>query len=433
MKISGVLLILVLTCSTVCAQKITGGGEANPDLRTNALSLQKWREMRFGMFIHWGPVALRGTEIGWSRGREVGYEEYDNLFREFNPVLFDADEWVSIAKDAGMKYLILVTKHHDGFSLWDSEATEYDIMAGPYRRDIVQELSDACQRQGLLFGTYYSILDWYHPDYPIMFDNDVRKPEADMTRYIAFLKSQVKELITEYDSQILWFDGDWESPWTHEMGMDLYAWVRALNDNILINNRVDKGRDGMAGVNKSGRFAGDFETPEQRIGNYNPDTPWETCMTIGQQWAWKANDKIKTAEECLHTLVRTAGGDGNLLLNVGPMPDGRIEQRQIDRLREIGLWLQKYGDTIYGTRGGPVKPMHWGVTTQKHNRVFIHILNHESDFILLPGWNPAVKTAVLFADKSGVRLQQTDMGLVLQIPASFKSEPDIVIELTIKK
>jgi alpha-L-fucosidase len=424
-------IYLLLFMSTVYSQNLKGGGEAYPELLTNQESLKKWRDLRFGLFIHWGPVSLRGTEIGWSRGREVPYEDYDNLYKEFNPVLFDADEWVSIAKNAGMKYLILVTKHHDGFTLWNSDATDYDIVQSPFERDIVKEIAEACKRHGLLFGTYYSILDWYHPDYPVRFNRRIKKPNALMTRYIPFMKQQLRELVIDYGTEILWFDGEWEDPWTHEMGMELYAWARDLNNDLLINNRVDKGRAGMEGVSASDRFAGDFETPEQRVGNYNPVTPWETCMTICRQWAWKPNDKLKSLQECIHTLVRTAGGDGNLLLNVGPMPDGRFEQRQIDRLHEIGDWLKQYGDTIYGTRGGPVPPQHWGVTTSKDNRVFVHVLDSQSEVILLPQWTQPVKSAVRFPDNSEVRTEKTNMGLLIQVPERLEDAPDIVIELTI--
>ena len=216
------------------------------------------------------------------------------------------------------------------------------------------------------------------------------------------------------------------------MGMDLYAWARALNNGLLINNRVDKGREGMEGVSKSDRFAGDFETPEQRVGNYNPDTPWETCMTICRQWAWKPNDKLKSLQECIHTLVRTVGGDGNLLLNVGPMPDGRFEQRQIDRLTEIGSWLALYGETIYGARGGPVPPQHWGVTTRKDNRVFVHVLDSQSHVIVLPDWDKAVKSAVLFLDKSEIKTELTDMGMLIQIAKGHDDKPDIVVELILE-
>ena len=183
------VLLMALTISS-SAQTLFGGGEANPKLLTNSESLKAWQDMRFGMFIHWGPVALRGAEIGWSRGNQVPADEYDQLYKEFNPVLFDADEWVRIAKTVGMKYIILVTKHHDGFALWDSDYTGYDIMAGPFKRDIVRELSDACKKHDILFGTYYSILDWRHPDYPIdlVMGKQVKKENADMQKYIPFLK-----------------------------------------------------------------------------------------------------------------------------------------------------------------------------------------------------------------------------------------------------
>ncbi len=428
MKTILLIATFLLLSNPAAAQNLKGGGEANPNLLTNRESLEKWRELRFGMFIHWGPVTLRGTEIGWSRGKEVSFEDYDHLYQEFNPVLFDASAWVRTAKEAGMKYLILVTKHHDGFTLWHSSLTDYDIEATPFKRDIVKEIADECRRQGILFGTYYSILDWHHPDYPIKFTGGVQKAGGDMPRYVDYMKGQLKELITRYGTRILWFDGEWEQPWTHEMGMDLYAWARKIDNGLLINNRVDKGREGMEGKSLSDRFAGDFETPEQRVGSYNVETPWETCMTIGNQWSWKPNDKLKSLRDCIQTLVRTAGGDGNLLLNVSPMLDGRMEQRQIDRLREIGQWLSTYGETIYRTRGGPVPPQDWGVTTHRGERVFVHILNRKGSVVLIPGMTRKVIAARRFIDKSAVSFEQDGRGLRIQLPDADHS-PDFVIEL----
>jgi alpha-L-fucosidase len=178
--------VFLLICTlSVFAQNTGGGGEANPDLKTNHQALKTWQNMKFGLFIHWGPVSLRGTEIGWSRGREVPIEEYDNLYKEFNPALFDAGQWVQIAKDAGMKYIVITSKHHDGFSIWDSEVSDHDIMATPFRRDILQELSAACKQQGILFGTYHSICDWHHPDYTTRYGGDPRPlQESDMDVYI---------------------------------------------------------------------------------------------------------------------------------------------------------------------------------------------------------------------------------------------------------
>ncbi len=414
------------------AQNLRGGGEANPELLTNQQSLKEWRDKRFGMFIHWGPITLRGTEIGWSRCREVECKDYDSLYREFNPVLFNADEWAETAKKAGMKYLVLVTRHHDGFSLWDTEYSKYDIMASPYKRDIVRELSEACDRQGLMFGTYYSICDWYHPDYPIRFSqgsNTALKDNADMDSFIRFIKGQLTELVVDYKSRIIWFDGEWEDPWTHEMGMELYSWLRGLDGSLLINNRVDKGRRGMSGVSKSDRFAGDFETPEQKVGAYNVSTPWETCITIANQWSWKPNDTLKSFGECLETLLRTAGGDGNLLLNISPMPDGRIEARQTEVLEKIGSWLEIYGESVYETRGGPVPPAEWGVTTHNDEFLFIHVLDQKQQYLFLPGIS--LISAEMFREGDQLEFENAKNGVILKITGE-SDDPDRVIRARMK-
>ena len=212
-KIFTCLIFILIFINGSNAQQIGGGGEANPDLKTNLESLKKWQDMKFGMFIHWGPVSLRGTEIGWSRGRNIPIEEYDNLYKEFNPVLFDACEWIQAAKNAGMKYFVITSKHHDGFSLWDSKFTEYDIMSTPFKKDVLDELSQECKRQGIMFCTYYSIADWYHPDYTTRYGGDPRPVEvSDMNKYVVFQKNQIKELVMNYNTKILWFDGYWESP-----------------------------------------------------------------------------------------------------------------------------------------------------------------------------------------------------------------------------
>ena len=303
-------------------------------------SLAWWREARFGMFIHWGPVSLKGTEIGWSRDVEVPVKEYDDLPKQFNPLNFDAKEWIGIAKDAGMKYFVITTKHHGGFCLWDSKVTDHDIMSTPFGRDLIKELAEECKKQDVRFCTYYSIMDWYHPDYN--FDNahggpgyslpEVQAPDLD--RYVDFMNAQLRELVENYGPLgILWFDGEWMPPWTYERGQKLFHYVKSLQPGILINNRTDMGRAGMEGVTKSDRvYLGDFDTPEQRTGLYQTDHPWESCITLGDQWAWKPNDNLKSLKTCIHLLVQSAGGDGNFLLNIGPMPDGRIEPRQVERL-----------------------------------------------------------------------------------------------------
>ena len=424
---------ITLAAAFAFGQPGRGGGEANPELNTNQAALEKWKDLRFGMFIHWGPVALRGTEIGWSRGREVSYEDYDSLYKEFDPVLFDARDWVSAARIAGMRYLVLVTKHHDGFTLWDSGDTDYDIVATGFARDIVAEISRECRRQGILFGTYYSILDWYHPDYPIKFNRRIRKEDPNMAGYVDFMKRQLTDLIEIYETRILWFDGEWENPWTHEMGMELYAWARRMKNDLIINNRVDKGRQGMEGTTKSLKFAGDFDTPEQQVGRFSTSSPWESCITVGEQWAWKPNDKLKSHSQLIRTLVQTVGGDGNLLLNIGPMMDGRIEQRQLALLEQVGRWLEVHGEAVYGTRGGPVPPGDWGVTTHRPGRVFIHLLNPEIRKLRLNPVDGVVQTARLLASGKEVDFRQEGASVRIVIPAVLPDPTVNVIELLLRR
>jgi len=397
-------------------------------------AMQAWQDMRFGMFIHWGPVSIKGTEIGWSRGREVPTEEYDQLYHQFNPQQFDAAEWVRIAKDAGMKYLVITSKHHDGFCLWPSQYTDYHIGNTPFKRDVLKELSEACERQGIQFCTYHSICDWYHPDYPLGSPGGkTKKPNPNMPRYNRYLKNQTRELIDNYGPLgIMWFDGEWEEPWTREYGQALYDYLKDIQPSLIINNRVSKGREGMAGTTKQTEFnPGDYDTPEQRVGGFNRDRPWETCMTICRQWAWKPNDNMKSLAQCLQTLIRTAGGDGNLLFNVGPMPDGRIEPRQVERLREMGDWLKKYGEGIYSTRGGPFKPGPWGASTCKDNRIYLYIMNWPAQGPLeLPALKTPVKTTRSLTGGT-VQMVHGDSTLTLDVPAADRDAVATVIKLTV--
>ncbi len=327
--------------------------------------LKWWQDARFGMFIHWGPVSLKGTEIGWSRGREIPIAEYDTLYKQFNPVKFNADEWVKLAKDAGMKYIVFTSKHHDGFCMWDTKYTDFNIMNSPFRRDVMKELADACKKNGMALGFYHSTCDWHHPDFPLTSPGGtVKRETSNLDRYTQYLKNESVEIITKYGPLlVMWYDVPME--FDAARGQGVIDEIRKVQPNILVNNRTGA--------------KGDFDTPEQRVGDFQNDRPWETCMTIANQWAWKPNDEVKSLEQCLHNLIRSAGGDGNLLFNVGPMPDGRIEPLQVIRLKEMGQWLQKYGYSIYGTRGGPFKPTDWGVSTRKENTIFLHILKWNGD------------------------------------------------------
>ena len=422
------LLLLFISYSQIASQSLKDD------------RLHWWKEARFGMFIHWGPVSLKGTEIGWSRGKQVPAKEYDQLYKSFNPKDFSAKEWVQIAKNAGMKYIVLTAKHHDGFCLWETKTTEYNIMNTPFGRDVVKELAEECKKEGIVFCTYYSILDWYQPDY-----NDFNTQggpgyklpngeKAKMERYNRYLKTHMNELIGNYGPLgIMWYDGEWEKPWTHEMGLELYDYIRNLQEDIIINNRVDKGRKGMEGITRADKeYAGDYDTPEQEVGKFQIDRPWESCITIAQQWAWKPDDKLKSFEECIRILVQTVGGDGNLLLNVGPMPNGEIEARQVDRLMEIGVWLKENGESVYGTQGGPFLPDKWGVSTSKGNLVFLHVLKPKGRKLKLPPFNQKVKKASYFHGDELVFTQDKD-GVIISKIDFDPSEVDNIIVLEMEK
>ena len=379
-------------------------------------NLEKWRAMRFGMFIHWGPVSLKGTEIGWSRGAQVPLEEYDNLYKQFNPTKFNADEWVRTAKDAGMKYMVITSKHHDGFCIFNTRETDFNIMNSPFGRDPLKELSEACRKQGIAFGTYYSVCDWHHPDFPRGSPGGkTLKPNPNLDRYEQYLRNQVQELLRQYGPLlVLWFDVPQE--FNAERGKGVVDFVRSLQPGIIINNRCAN--------------PGDFDTPEQRVGTLQTKRPWETCMTICRQWAWKPDDKMKSLKECLDVLVRCAGGDGNLLFNVGPMPTGEIEPRQVERLKEMGRWMARYGQALYGTRGGPYRPGLWGATTSKGNTLYVHILKWEGETITLPAIDRKVlSSSVLTGGKAAVR--QTAEGIEISVAPADRQELDTIIVLTL--
>ncbi|MDX2432506.1 MAG: alpha-L-fucosidase [Bacteroides sp.] len=438
------LAILCLLLTFQLNGQFSGGGEAYPDLKTNQESLDNFIDMRFGMFIHWGPVSLRGTEIGWSRGREIPIPEYDELYKEFNPELFNAAEWVGAAKMAGMKYLVITTRHHDGFSLWDSQYTDYDMGSTPYGKGVLKALSEECSKQGILFGTYYSICDWYRPDYPVVYPdpdysfNEERSMDSatqvQFNQYLGFMINQMDELINEFSTSIIWFDGEWEWAWTHELGMKTYAYLRGVKPELLINNRVDKGRQGMEDKVRDPAFAGDFATPEQQIGAFDNEFAWETCMTIGEQWAWKPKDKLKSAKECIHTLARTIGGDGNLLFNVGPMPDGRIEQRQLDILEEMGQWVSTNQEAIYGSRGGPFLPSEQMVSTHKDKNIYLFLLE-EPDAELNLNLEKAIKLkkAYFLSDNSKLKFKRDGESIKIQLPSRPSEEDTRVIVLELKQ
>ena len=398
-----------------------------------------WREARFGMFIHWGPYAVpagtyRGQRIAgigeWIMQRaSIPIPEYEQFARQFNPTKFDAEEWVRLAKEAGMKYIIITSKHHDGFAIFDSKVSDYDIVDfTPFRRDPLKELAEAARRHGLKLGFYYSIMDWHHPDaqapnYPNY--NDGRKTNPNFKRYVEeYMKPQLRELLTNYgEVAVLWFDGEWIPDWTEEQGRDLYAFVRRLQPNILINNRVGKGRQGMQGLTKEGHV-GDFGTPEQEVPPQGlPGVDWESCMTMNDTWGYKSfDDNWKDTRTLIRILIDAASKGGNFLLNVGPTAEGVIPAPSVHRLREIGEWMKVNGEAIYGTSASPfAEQPSWGRFTRKPGKLYAHVFDWPRDRRLeIPGGlREEVVRAYLLADekRESLPVERTETGVVVTLPA----------------
>jgi alpha-L-fucosidase len=418
--------LMILSWSNASAWAAEPAGSETPQERTARLAW--WREARFGMFVHWGPVSLKGTEISWSRANSnpkcpnqgpIPVVVYDNLYKEFNPTKFDAAEWADIAKDAGMKYIVLTAKHCDGFLLWHSKVSDYNMAATPFGRDICTELAVAARKHGLRLGWYFSPMDWRDADFRT----------ARNAAFVLRMQDEIRELLTNYGQvDLLWFDWDGREPVYDQA--TTYPLVKRLQPKILLTNRLDLGKENNDRQMLS-PYA-DYYTPEQAIGGYDDRRPWETCLTLGTQWSWKPNDEIKSLSECLHILLRSVGGDGNLLLDVGPMPNGQIESRQAARLREIGVWLAKYGQSVYGTRGGPFLPWKFGVSTRKGKTIFVHVFAWPGETMTLPPLRAKVVHSSLLTG-GRVTVAQTDAGIHVTVPPADQKVIDTVVALELDR
>jgi len=381
-------------------------------------NVQWWRDAKLGMFVHWGPVSLKGTEITCSRAERpadfygtsetIPVEEYDNLYKQFNPTKFDAREWVRIAKAMGAGYIVFTTKHGDGFCEFDSKLTDYKITNTPFKRDVTAELANSCHECEMGLGFYYAPPDLHHPDFRTAYHQ----------RYVEYMHGQIRELCTNYGKvDIIWFDSLpeqyplWDSP-------QMFRIIRQLQPHALINNR--------------GGLLGDFDTPEQEVGKFQSARPWESCITIGEQWSYKPDDKLKSVQECVQTLVRCVCGDGNLLLNVGPMPTGEIEPRQVQRLTEIGRWLGHYGKAIYGTRGGPFVMGSRGGSTYKDEMIYLHILDWPDDVLRLPAIGARIVSSRPLTG-GAVDIRQGESGIEVFVPEKERDPIDTIIALKLDK
>ncbi len=392
--------------------------------------MQWWREARFGMFIHWGLYSIpagewegRTDHAEWiMETAKIPASVYEKFVDQFNPTKFDARQWARLARRAGMKYLVVTSKHHDGFALFDSKVSDYDVMRTPFKRDVVKELSDACREEGVVFCTYHSIMDWHHPDYvPRRAWNDTARGEPKFDRYVEHMSAQLEELLRNYGPLgVMWFDGEWEDSWTHAHGVRLHDFVRSLQPEIIINNRVDKGRAGMKGMTE-GEHLGDFGTPEQEIpaGADFPDLDWESCMTMNDHWGFnRADQNWKSAETLIRNLIDTASKGGNYLLNVGPTASGEFPPESVERLEAIGRWMDVNAESIYGTSAGPVAAAPWGRCTKNGSRLYLHVFDWPGDGRLVLDLPQRVSGAHPLSDP-GIKLKCAASGdrVTISLPA----------------
>ncbi len=425
--------------------------EAKPEAKTELKPLpetkeqrdkrMEWfRESRFGLFIHWGVYSVPAGE--WDGKKNYGewfmeetkmpVSQYEKFADQFNPVQFDANEWVRLAKDAGMKYIVITSKHHDGFDIYPSKLGDWNIGRTPFKRDPLKELAAACKKEGLKLCFYHSIMDWHHPDWGTRRAwNDKATGTPDMDRYTAYMKGQLKELLTEYGPiGIVWFDGEWESPWTHDRGVDLYNYVRTLQPQTIVNNRVGKGRSGMQGMNK-GQGVGDYGTPEQEIPptGFGPGVDWESCMTMNNHWGYNKNDQNwKSTQMLVRNLIDCASKGGNYLLNVGPTSEGLIPGPSVERLKEIGAWMKVNHDAIYDTTASPFKKLSWGRATKKwdgkNTTLYLHVFNWPTDGkLVVPGLKNEVKFAQMLEGKVKLTATNSETGVTLAVP---EKAPDAI-------
>ena len=400
------------------------------------LNARTWfQNAKFGLFVHWGVYSVLAKGEWVMNNDKMSCADYEKVPPRFNPVKYDPAEWVGLAKAAGMRYITITSKHHDGFAMFGSKQSKWNIVdAAPYAKDVLKPLSEECARQGVRLFFYHSHLDWHHPDYfprgrTGQFSG--RPESGDFNRYLDYMDAQLTELLTGYgDVAGIWFDGIWDkrdADWRLRRTYDL---IHKLRPAALVGNNhhlaPKEGEDfqmfekDLPGANTAGFNA------DSKIGSL----PLETCETINGAWGYNANDKnYKSTKQLIHYLVKAAGNNANFLLNIGPKPDGTIQDEFQTRLKEVGGWLAKNGESVYGTRGGPVSPRPWGVTTQKANRTFVHVLDWPDELLVMPALGKPVKKASMLVGGRPVTARAIEGGLLLQIPKEGRDPLDTVLVL----
>jgi len=404
----------------------------------NLKNREEFQDMKFGVFIHWGIYSMMADGEWIMNNKNIHHKEYATLAEGFYPSKFSAAKWVSDVKAAGAKYICITSRHHDGFSMFGTKQSPYNIVeATPFGRDIMRELADECHRQGIKLHFYYSLLDWARADYYPLGRTGKgvgRTEQGDWKTYHQFMLNQLTELLTNYgEIGAIWFDGKWDQPDDFDWRLrEIYDHIHSIQPGcMVINNHHTaplEGEDGqtfekdLPGQNQSG-YSGTATIGQLAL---------ETCETMNRSWGYNITDKnYKSEKELIHYLVKAAGNNANLLMNVGPRPDGTFPDIAVQRYNAMGEWLRTYGETIYGTRGGFIGPRDWGVTTQKGNSLFVHILNLKDDVLYLPMQGKKVRLAKQFIDKKPVKFEEVSGGVVLQT-GRIPEETDFVVELEVR-
>ena len=427
--------------TSFCAFVIATGAFAQAGYRPapeNLLSRSQFADCRFGIFLHWGLYAMLAQGEWAMTNHNLNYREYEKLAVGFYPSKFDADAWAEAFRQAGARYVCFTTRHHDGFSMWDTAQTDYDIVdATPYKQDIVKALSDECARQDIRLHLYYSLIDWYRDDCPRGRTGlGTGRPGTAISyeRYYDFMKRQLTELLTGYGPVgASWFDGGWDQDRIQDFDWKLrglYDHIHAIRPACLVGNNHHlvpfDGEDiqiferDLPGENTAGLSG-------QEIGRL----PLETCQTMNGMWGYKITDlDYKSSKTLIHYLVRAAGRNGNLLLNIGPQPAGALPAAALERLASMGRWLRANGETIYGTQAGPVSPRSWGVTTRRGDKIYVHILDWPDEELFVPVRDERIRRAVRFADKRAVAFSQDKAGVTLRL-GEKPAGADCIVELTV--
>jgi alpha-L-fucosidase len=404
----------------------------------NRAARQWFQDAKFGVFIHWGVSSVLQDGEWVMQDHRIAASEYETLAPPFNPVRFDPAAWVSLARAAGARYITLITKHHDGFALWDSNVSDWDVVdRTQYGRDIVRQLADECRRQDMKLFVYYSQLDWHHPDYfPRGRTGEWagRPDSGQWSRYLEYMNAQLRELFTHYGALGgVWFDGEWDRPDADWRLDDTYAMLHTLQPQALIGSNHHHAPHPGEDFQMFEKDLPGAHTTGFNQGQEVSDLPLETAETINDSWGFRLQDKnFKSTATLIRYLVEAAGRDANFLLNVGPTPLGTIPAAEEDRLRDLGRWLATYGPSVYGTRGGPIPPRPWGVTTRRGDTVFVHVLDWADRELSLPPLG-RVRAARLVAGGGAVPFRRSSSGVTLLLPPRAPGEVDQVVRLELAR